>query len=89
MNMALPTKSLLLSALGSAAIFYWVRHRQREDAREDPAAAFAGMGGAAGSFTHVRDAGPHHMRDGDAQDWDQTDESSDQSFPASDPPSNY
>ena len=36
----------------------------------------------------VRDAGPEAMRDQPRQ-WGRTDERSDQSFPASDPPSTY
>jgi hypothetical protein len=35
----------------------------------------------------VRDAGPDEMRDEDGKDWDEVDERSDESFPASDPPS--
>lgn len=35
----------------------------------------------------VRDAGPDEMRDEDGKDWDEVDEGSDESFPASDPPS--
>ena len=88
--MALPLKSsVLLSMLGGAAVYYWMRQKQREEEHLVPAAAFAGPGAAVGSFTQVRDAGPEHMRDGDAQECDLTDEASDQSFPASDPPSTY
>jgi len=35
----------------------------------------------------VRDAGPQDMRDEEGTDWDSVDEGSDESFPASDPPS--
>lgn len=35
----------------------------------------------------VRDAGPDEMRDEDGEGWDAVDEGSDESFPASDPPS--
>ena len=35
----------------------------------------------------VRDAGPDDMRDEDGSGWDAVDEGSDESFPASDPPS--
>jgi hypothetical protein len=88
MMMALPYKSsLLLSVVGSAAAYLWMRHKQRN--MLIPAAAFAGSGGVRGSFAQVRDAGPEQMRDGDALDWDSTDEASDQSFPASDPPATY
>lgn len=37
----------------------------------------------------VRDAGPKAMRDQPKEDWSGVDEASDQSFPASDPPSTY
>ncbi|MEM7689307.1 MAG: hypothetical protein AAF291_09820 [Pseudomonadota bacterium] len=37
----------------------------------------------------VRDAGPDAMRDGDEENWTETDEELDQTFPASDPPANY
>jgi len=35
----------------------------------------------------VRDAGPENMKDKPVRPWDEVDESSDESFPASDPPS--
>ena len=38
--------------------------------------------------TPVRPAGPESMRD-PPKKWDDVDESSDESFPASDPPANY
>jgi hypothetical protein len=38
--------------------------------------------------TPVRPAGPSQMRD-PPKTWDEVDESSDESFPASDPPANY
>ena len=38
--------------------------------------------------TPVRPAGPKEMRD-PPKKWDQVDEESDESFPASDPPANY
>jgi hypothetical protein len=36
---------------------------------------------------HVRSAGPEAMRDEPTRDWDEVDQATDESFPASDPPS--
>jgi hypothetical protein len=36
---------------------------------------------------HVRSAGPAGMRDEPQRDWDEVDQATDESFPASDPPS--
>ena len=46
-------------------------------------------GQASGNHTDVRDAGPDAMRDSGGQTWSATDQASDESFPASDPPGNY
>lgn len=35
----------------------------------------------------IRDAGPENMKDKPRRPWDKVDQSSDESFPASDPPS--
>ena len=52
-------------------------------------AAFADGQGTDGEGTQVRDAGPEAMRDAPDGVWSSTDEKSDESFPASDPPGNY
>jgi len=44
--------------------------------------------GNSGVPTPVRPSGPKEMRD-PPKEWDKTDEESDESFPASDPPANY
>ena len=41
------------------------------------------------NFAQVRDAGPEAMRDPSRRPWSRTDERSDESFPASDPPGSY
>jgi hypothetical protein len=51
-------------------------------------AAFAHGEGAPGNATQVRNAGADAMRD-TPQRWSKTDETLDQSFPASDPPATY
>lgn len=72
-------RTLLLGALGYAGYKYYEKNK------DDIHAAFAGNQGNA----DVRDAGPAAMRDKPARGWSKTDEESDQSFPASDPPANY
>ena len=44
-----------------------------------------GLGEIDGHYGQIRPAGPKHMNDPPRQ-WDEVDESSDESFPASDPP---
>jgi len=58
-----------------------------QDQKTDPATGRP-LADKVDGVTHVRPAGPDNIKDSDelAEDWDETDESSDQSFPASDPP---
>ncbi len=51
-------------------------------------AAFATGEGAPGNATQIRNAGAESMRD-QPRRWSATDEASDASFPASDPPGTY
>ena len=76
-------KLAALGALGYAGYRYYEKNLKHGKA------AFASGQGADGNDTQVRDAGPEAMRDRPNRAWTEADEDSDQSFPASDPPSNY
>jgi hypothetical protein len=56
--------------------------------KKDAHAAYATGEVSTGTSRDVRNAGPESMRD-KPDNWQPTDEESDQSFPASDPPANY
>ena len=75
-----------LGLLAGAGGLYWLWQRLSKDVTGSPAAAFAGEGADPGSFVNTRDAGPENTRDCDGEDWDYVDQSSDESFPSSDPP---
>lgn len=76
----------LVAGLAGAGALLWRYWQQRSATAHAPAAAFAGEGAHKDSPTHVRDAGPEHIRDEDGDDWDALDQASDESFPSSDPP---
>jgi hypothetical protein len=61
-----------------------IRKERRYAAFSDPEKAPTDIGSCYGL---VRHAGPEHMRDRARRPWDNVDESADESFPASDPPS--
>lgn len=64
-------------------------HSDTKPAPEDKDAAISDKGKADGETpAPVRPAGPGAMRD-PPEHWDEEDEDSDESFPASDPPANY
>lgn len=75
-------KLAALGALGYVGYKAWEK-------RSGKHAAFASGQGSEGNFAQVRDSGPHAMGDTPRRAWDKTDEESDESFPASDPPANY
>ena len=79
--------SLFKLAIAGAARYAFYRYSQRRHSSGDQA-AFAAGEGATDNFSQVRNAGPAAMRDKPAR-WSRTDEQSDESFPASDPPANY
>lgn len=72
-----------LAALGAAgyAIYKSLRGHQGH-------AGFAEGETDGENFAKVRNAGPNAMRD-EPENWSKTDQASDESFPASDPPANY
>ncbi len=81
--------SLLQIAAVGAAGYLGYRYWQKNKAHDQGHAAFAGGQPHDKNFAKVRDAGPKAMRDEPAGKWSKADEASDQSFPASDPPSTY
>ena len=76
---------LKIAALGALG---YVGYKFYESASRDRSPAFADGQSAPGNNTKVRDAGPDAMADR-PNGWSKVDEQSDESFPASDPPSNY
>lgn len=76
-------KMAALGALGYAGYKFY--EKQKGERR----AAFAEGQGADENFSQVRDSGPQAMADSPSREWSKTDEASDESFPASDPPSTY
>ena len=77
---------LKLTALG---VLGYVGYRYYQHHKSDSPAAFATGQPGNENFAKVRDAGPQAMADKPQREWSKTDEESDQSFPASDAPSNY
>lgn len=72
-------KMAALGALGYAGYKYY----EKNYSGSQP--AFADNQGN----VRVRDAGPKSMRDTEPRKWTKADETSDESFPASDPPATY
>ncbi|KHL24842.1 hypothetical protein PK98_13225 [Croceibacterium mercuriale] len=76
---------LRMAALGAAGygLYKYMTGEKRNHA------AFAKGENTDDNFAQFRSSGPAAMAGGKNAEWDATDESSDQSFPASDPPSTY
>lgn len=79
--------SLLQWAVAGAAGYAIWRAVQKNKTEQAPA-AFAQGEETGGNFAQVRSAGVEGMRS-DPKRWDAVDQASDESFPASDPPSTY
>jgi hypothetical protein len=77
---------LLKLAFAGGAGYLIYKYVSRE--RDLGHVAFAPGEGSRTNTTQVRNAGPEAMRS-DPPQWDRTDEASDESFPASDPPGTY
>jgi hypothetical protein len=77
---------LIRLALAGAAGYAFYKYATKD---AEGQAAFAG-GASSGddNFSKVRDAGPQEMSNA-PKTWNKVDEASDESFPASDPPSTY
>jgi len=74
------------AAVGAAGYAIY-RASQKQNAEMTPA-AFADGEAADHNFSQVRTAGVEGMRS-NPKNWDKVDDASDESFPASDPPSTY
>lgn len=76
---------IIAAGAASYGLYRYVKNQQQTPER----AAFAkGEADGSSNFGDVRNAGPEGMRSNPPK-WDRVDESSDESFPASDPPSTY
>ena len=73
-----------VAGLGYAASSLW-RRRSGGGPGARPAISGSGGHGAVGESGAARSAGPEAMRD-PPREWDEADQASDESFPASDPP---
>ncbi len=69
-------KLAIIGSLGFAGYKFLQSRKAARDGGESP-------------LPEVRDAGPEAMRDPPRRTWDATDQASDESFPASDPPGTY
>lgn len=77
---------LRTAALGALSYMGWKYYEKSKD-KSPPAFATGQEPGE--NVAKVRDAGPEAMGDRPQREWSRTDEASDESFPASDPPGTY
>jgi len=77
---------LKMAALGTVGYMGW---KYYEKSRDKSPPAFAHGQEPGDNTAKVRDAGPEAMADKPQREWSKTDQASDESFPASDPPGSY
>jgi hypothetical protein len=92
MVLEMNSRTAILTGIGAACaagLGYFLTRRlwgsDRKDTPRAPALRHGGAHGPVGASGNVRPAGPGAMRD-PPRNWDEVDEASDESFPASDPP---
>ena len=78
-----------LMKMGILASLVGIAYKIFRKQRLVPAGASAGEAVPVYSSGVMRDAGPANQKFVDKGSWDKVDEQADESFPASDPPSNY
>lgn len=78
-------------ALGTVGAMFWFTRKSACPAAKDErhSAAFADGETQSENFDQTRSAGPSGMRDDEKRAWENVDQASDESFPASDPPATY
>ena len=78
-------------ALGTLGALFWFTRKSAPQAKkgERHSAAFADGETQSENFDQTRSAGPEGMRDEVKRPWENVDQASDESFPASDPPATY
>lgn len=80
---------MALLRLAALAALGYIGYKYYTKSTEGGHAAFAGNQPVDENFAKVRDAGPEAMADKPKREWTMADETSDESFPASDPPGTY
>ncbi len=79
---------MLLRITFAGAVAYGLYRYATRERPHQGQAAFASGETDGPNFAKIRHAGPEAMR-GDPPEWDKIDQASDESFPASNPPSTY
>ena len=77
---------LRMATLGALG---YVGYKYYEKSKDKSPPAFAAGQEPGENVAKVRDAGPEAMADTPRREWTPTDQTSDESFPASDPPGTY